>query len=152
MTYTTADIPTQGLPDPAQRPDVYDGVVLKRALAWLFDILFVAILASLFLPFTAFLGVFFFPLMMLTIGFFYRWFTIGNRSATWGMRIMSIELREADGQRLSSGAAFLHTLGYTISIGVSPLQLISIALMLFTERKQGLTDLVMGTAMVNRLR
>ena len=46
--------------------------------------------------------------------------------------------------------AFLHTLGYTVSIGMPLLQVISIVLMLTTERAQGLSDHVLGTVALNR--
>ena len=88
---------TFSLPDPASQPEFYQGVVLKRGLAWVFDAILIAILSALVLPFTAFTGIFFFPGLMLVMGFFYRWFTLAGGSSTWGMRLMSIELREADG-------------------------------------------------------
>lgn len=138
------------LPDPAARPDFYQGVPTKRLIAWVIDMALIAILAAMALPFTAFLGVFFFPFLMLVIGFFYRWFTLASGSATWGMRMMSLEIREADGRFLSSQTAFLHTMGYTISLAMPILQLISIGLMLMSERKQGLTDHILGTAALNR--
>ncbi len=139
------------LPDPDTRADVYDGVPLKRGLAWLVDMGLIIVICLFALPFTAFLGVFFFPFLMLVLGFFYRWATIAGGSATWGMRMMGIELRNIDGLRLSGGAAFWHTLGYSVSVAVFPLQLISVAMMLSTSRKQGLSDHLLGTAAVNRL-
>ena len=61
-------------------------------------------------------------------------------SATWGMRLMAIELRDAQRRAAATRCtAFLHTLGYTVSLGLFPLQLISIGLMLTTPRGQGLT-------------
>jgi len=141
---------TFSLPDPASQPEFYQGVVLKRGLAWVFDAILVAILSALVLPFTAFTGIFFFPGLMLVMGFFYRWFTLAGGSSTWGMRLMSIELREADGGRFSGSSAFWHTAGYTFSILVAPLQLISVLLMLVTARSQGLTDHVLGTAAIKR--
>ena len=95
---------------------LYAGVPLRRGLAWVLDMVFIAILAALILPFTAFTGVFFFPLMMLVIGFLYRWWTIASGSATWGMRIMGVRLQDSYGQDLSGGLAFAHTLGYSISV------------------------------------
>lgn len=127
----------------------FAGVPLKRAIAWVFDVVLIAILCTLILPFTAFTGVFFFPLMMLVIGFLYRWFTIAGSSATWGMRIMGIGLRDLDGTPLTSGMALAHTAGYTVSVAMAPLQLISCILMVFTARGQGLSDLVLGTTAVN---
>ena len=138
------------LPDPALRPDYYESVPAKRLMAWLVDLALVAIASALLLPFTAFIGIFFFPVMMAAVGFFYRWSTLAGGSATLGMRLMGIELREADGHRLSNGTALAHTLGYMVSMAIPVLQLISIILMLVTDRKQGLTDHVLGTAALNR--
>ena len=134
------------------QPHLYAGVPLKRGVAWIFDVVLIAILCTLILPFTAFTGVFFFPFLMLVVGFIYRWFTIASGSATWGMRIVGIGLRDDQGARLSSGLALSHTFGYTISVAMAPLQLISIVLMLASSRGQGLTDHVLGTMAINTAR
>ena len=138
------------LPDPVDRPDYYRNVPLKRFFAWLIDVTIIGVLAAVITPLTAFTAVFFFPAFMIVVGFFYRWFTLSGRSATWGMRMMSIELRSNLGERFDSGAAFLHTLGYTLTISTGALQLVSILLMLISGRKQGLTDHLMGSAAINR--
>ncbi|MBL4810777.1 MAG: RDD family protein [Rhodobacteraceae bacterium] len=147
---TAAPRYTSALPDPARRPDFYEGVPAKRGAAWGIDMVITAAMAIMALPFTAFTGLFFFPFLMAVIGFFYRWITISAGSATLGMRIMGIELREADGGRLSSGTALFHTLGYMVSFMAAPLQLLSIGLMFGTQRGQGLSDLVLGTTAINR--
>lgn len=139
-----------GLPDPVARHDFYDGVLLKRFLAWVVDMALIVVLCVLILPFTVFTGLFFFPLLMLVTGFFYRWATLSVGSATWGMRLFAIELRESDGLRLSGRTAFWHTLGYTVSVAMAPAQLVSCIMMLVTPRKQGLSDMVLGTAAINR--
>ena len=133
-------------------PALYDGVPLKRGIAWVFDMILIAFLCALVLPFTAFTGIFFFPFLMLVIGFIYRWLTIASGSATWGMQIMGITLCDHRGAPLSSSLALAHTLGYSISVAVFPLQLISVILMLFTARGQGLTDSLLGTFAINRYR
>lgn len=140
----------QGLPDPVGKPAFYQGVLPKRAIAWVIDVVLIGLLCVMILPFTAFTGLFFFPVLMLVVGFFYRWFTIANRSATWGMRMMAIELRDVRGLRLDSATAFWHTMGYTVSVITAPLQLISMAMMAFTSRGQGLTDHLLGTGMLNK--
>jgi uncharacterized RDD family membrane protein YckC len=139
-----------GLPDPTTSPAFYQGVSIKRAAAWLIDTVMIAIVSALILPFTLFLGIFIFPLMMLVTGFFYRWFTLTSGSSTWGMRMMAIQIRDKDGMKLSSETALMHTLGFSISIVVAPLQLVSIAMMLLTARGQGLTDHLLGTTAINR--
>ena len=139
-----------GLPDPIAKPEFYRGVAPKRFFAWIIDFVMILMVSLLVLPFTAFTGVFFFPFLLLVVGFFYRWFTLANGSATWGMRIMAIEIRDHDGLRLKSGTALAHTFGYTLSVAMAPAQLISVILMLVTARGQGLTDMVLGTTALNK--
>lgn len=138
------------LPDPVTRADFYDGVLFKRAMAWVLDTVLIALISALIVPFTAFIALFFFPVLMLVIGFLYRWWTLAGGSATWGMRLMGLEIREMDGLRLSGTTAFWHTLGYTVSVAVFPLQLVSVVMMMVSPRKQGLSDLLLGTAALNR--
>lgn len=138
------------LPDPQTQPDFYKDVPIKRLLAWIIDSLITLALCIVILPLTAFTGIFFFPLLFLSLGFAYRVITLANGSATLGMRLFAIEVRRADGSALDAGTAFAHTLGYTLSWMVPVFQLISVVMMATTERGQGLSDHVMGTAMVNR--
>ncbi|MDW3221666.1 MAG: RDD family protein [Paracoccaceae bacterium] len=137
-------------PDPYAQPAFYKDVPLKRLMAWGVDAVLTFLACLAILPFTAFTGIFFFPLLFLVVGFIYRMITLANGSATWGMRLFAIELRQSTGARLDAGSAFAHTLGYTISWAMFPLQLISMVLMATTERGQGLSDHALGTVMVNR--
>lgn len=138
------------LPDPQAQPGFYRDVPFKRLMAWIVDTVLVFLLCVLIVPFTAFTGLFFWPLLMLVVGFAYRVITIANRSATLGMRLMSIELRRADGSSFDLGTALAHTFGYTISFAFPILQVVSVVLMATTERGQGLTDHLMGSVALNR--
>ena len=138
------------LPDPVIQPEFYADVPMKRLLAWLVDTILIALICLLILPFTAFTGLFFFPLLMLMVGFAYRVITIANRSATWGMRLMAIEFRTAQGERFGLGLATLHTLGTSFSFALPVLQVISVVLMMTTARGQGLTDHLLGSVALNR--
>ncbi len=138
------------IPDPASQPEFYADVPTKRLLAWLVDTVIVIAICLIIIPFTAFTGIFFFPLLMLVVGFAYRVVTIARGSATWGMRLLAIEFRTLQGQRFDLPLAFVHTLGYSLSCALMPLQIVSIVLMLTTARGQGLTDHVLGTVAVNR--
>jgi uncharacterized RDD family membrane protein YckC len=137
-------------PHPDTQPEFFDGILPKRFAAWVFDMLFVVLLCLVALPFTLFTGVFYFPVMMLVIGFLYRAATLANGSATWGMRLMAMELRDAEDRKLNGSMAILHTLGYSVSMAMFPLQLLSILLMLTNSTRQGLTDFVLGTVPLNR--
>jgi uncharacterized RDD family membrane protein YckC len=138
------------LADPLTQPQFYRDVAGKRLIAWFIDTLVIALFSLLIVPFTAFIALFFFLGLMAVVSFMYRTITLATGSATWGMRLMAIELRDASGAPLTLGTAFLHTVGYTVSWAVAPLQLISIVLMATSNRGQGLTDLVLGTAALNR--
>lgn len=138
------------LPDPITQPEFYSDVPAKRLLAWVVDTVLIVLICLLIVPFTAFTGLFFFPFLLLIVGFAYRVVTIARGSATWGMRLVSLEFRKLDGQRFDLSMALLHTLGLTISFGFPILQVISIVLMLTTERGQGLSDHVLGTVALNR--
>ena len=140
----------RGLPDPERHAEFYDGVPAKRLFAWVVDVVLITLLTVLALPLTAFTGLFYFPLLYFMVGILYRWVALTRFSATPGMRFAAIELRGADGERLDGGTALLHTGGYAASVAVFPAQLVSIALMLVTPRRQGLTDLVLGTAALRR--
>jgi uncharacterized RDD family membrane protein YckC len=137
-------------PDPDMQPQFYDAIPTKRLLAWLVDTVIIAVLTLVAIPFTAFIGLFFLPFLFLILGFAYRVVTLSRSSATWGMQLMAIELRTSDDARFDPSIAFMHTLGYTISIAMFPAQLVSIILMLSTERRQGLSDLILGTVALNR--
>ena len=139
-----------GLPNPATKPQCYTGVLAKRAAAWVFDVVLVGILCVIIVPFTVFTALLFFPFLMLVVGFIYRWFTIASKSSTWGMRLMGIELRDHEGLRLDSQSALMHTAGYSFSMAMAPLQLVSVLMMLLSDRKQGLTDHFLGTTAINK--
>ncbi|ATG36040.1 MULTISPECIES: RDD family protein [Phaeobacter] len=140
------------LPDPDYQADFYQFVASKRLFAWLIDSVLITLLASVAVVFTAFTGLFIWPLLYLVIGFIYRAVTIAAGSATWGMVIAGIELRDLSGRKLDGQGALLHTAGYSISMAFPVLQVISILMMLMTARGQGLTDAVLGTVMLNRRR
>lgn len=146
MTYQTHDY----LPDPATRPEFYASVPAKRLFAWVIDFVVVCALMIPILFLTLFTALFFWPLAFAVVGFVYRVLTLAGGSATLGMRLMAIEFRNAYGERLDPGQAVLHTLGYTVSLSLPVIQIVSMVLMCTTERGQGLTDMVLGTVAINR--
>lgn len=147
MTYMTM---TTALPDPVTESRFYEGVLVKRALAWLVDILVItgftiaAGLATLTLAF------FLWPVFFVGIGLIYRISTLANGSATWGMRLLGIELRGHDGDRLDTLQSAFHVGGYYVSVAFLLPMLISVGAMMVTDRRQGLTDMLLGTAAINR--
>jgi uncharacterized RDD family membrane protein YckC len=130
--------------------EFYADVPMKRAFAWIVDTVLVTLMVIIIVPFTAFTAVFFLPLLWLSVGFLYRWASIAKHSATPGMRLMSVILLDRDGTRLDGATAFMHTLGYSVSMAFVLPQVVSVALMLFSRRGQGLTDMILGTVAINR--
>lgn len=142
--------PATALPDPAFRPEFYTDTGVKRIIAWVIDTAVIIGMILIVLPFTGFLGIFFLPILYLVIGFAYRVWTLSRRSATLGMRLMAIEFRDSRGDPFDLTHAVLHTLGFTITASMILPHLASITLMALTPRGQGLSDLVLGTAAINR--
>ena len=71
------------LPDPDFQPEFYADVPGKRLLAFFIDTIIIIGLCVLVLPFTAFTGLFFFPLLYLVLGFAYRVVTLANSAPHW---------------------------------------------------------------------
>jgi hypothetical protein len=149
MTYRET-LPMSALPDPQFHADLYAGVPFKRLVAWGIDLVLVGLITAVLVPLTLFTALFYLPLLVLAVSFVYRWITIAAGSATPGMRFVAIEFRNREGRRFDASEAMLHTLGFLVSTAVFPLQLVSIALMLLSDRGQGLTDHVMGSTALNR--
>ena len=139
-------------PSPQTHPEFYDGVLTKRLLAWVIDTVLIFLICIVIVPFTGFIAVFFFAFLWLLVSFVYRVATLATGSATWGMRLVAIELRDSHDRPLDGGTALMHTLGYSVSIAVAPLQAISIILMVTSATGQGLTDMILGTVAMNKRR
>ncbi|WP_289041636.1 RDD family protein [uncultured Aliiroseovarius sp.] len=139
-----------GLPDPETQAEFYRDVTIKRLLAWLIDVVLIVAICILVSLLTLGVGFFLWGIIYLAVSFIYRVTTLSSKSATLGMRLTAIELRTHRGQRFDRGTAALHTLGYFVAMSTFVLQAISIVMMFTTPRGQGLGDMVLGTAAVNR--
>ncbi|KAJ54559.1 hypothetical protein ACMU_17790 [Actibacterium mucosum KCTC 23349] len=138
------------LPDPQLQPEFYADIPSKRFFAWIIDLVIILALVLLVLVSTFGIALFLLPLVVTVTSFVYRVATISAGSATFGMRMMAIELRNREGQRLSFPEAALHTFLHFVMFGSVVLQIISIATTLTTERAQGLHDLILGTTALNK--
>ena len=148
MTYY--DAAYTGLPDPEMDSQFYEKVPTRRLVAWVFDGIITFGMTFLISVLTIGLGFFIFPLIWLVIGLIYRTATIANKSSTWGMRMVGIEFRDKDGQKLSTGLALAHTLIFTIGTGFFFVQIVSIVLILSSRYGQSVQDMILGTTAINR--
>ncbi|MBP7001574.1 RDD family protein [Amaricoccus sp.] len=148
------DAVMHGLPDPDRDRQFYDGVLGRRFVAWIVDVVVIlAIGVPLALAFgllTLGFGLALFPMILFGVGILYRAATLASASATWGMRLMGVEFRRHDGARLDGGVALMQTLVYAFCVAVAPLMLVSALMMALTRYGQGLPDLLLRTAMINR--
>lgn len=138
------------LPDPHYQPEFYADVPMKRLISWVIDTVIILLLVVVIIPFTAFTGLFFLPLLSLVVNFGYRVICLANGSATLGMRLTAIEFRTSRGESFDLSHALLHTLGYSLSWMFAPAQIVSMIFMASHERGQGLTDMALGTVALNR--
>ena len=141
--------------DPQRDPDLFDGILSKRIIAFVIDAILIfalmipAGLIVLILGFvTLGVGWLLFSPLFAIIALGYIALTLGGRpSATVGMQIAGVEMRTWSGQRLFPLLAIMHALIFWISISVlTPLVLI---VGLFTSRRQLLHDLLLGVVAIN---
>jgi uncharacterized RDD family membrane protein YckC len=145
-------IMSTALPDPDYDHAFYDGVPAKRLFAWVVDVLIVTVITFILGLLTLSVLWWIWPLTFIAVSFLYRAGSIAAWSATPGMRLMNIELRNSMGARFSGGEAVLHTLAFMVATGFVILQIISIVMMVLGSRHQGLHDILIGSAAINRPR
>ncbi|EPX80295.1 RDD family protein [Litoreibacter arenae] len=148
MSFTMNDT-YRALPDPVTEPAFYSGVSVKRLLAWVVDTVIVGIVAAVVASIPLFLLWFVFPLVFLVVSLIYRIGSIRAFSATPGMRLFNIELRNREGAKLDGTDAALHTVAYMVASAFFIPQVVSVFLMLMTERGQGLHDMFTGVVAIN---
>lgn len=149
------DIPFSwtGPPDPLEHPELFEGVVIRRVLAYLID-------AAILLGFIGFMWL----LVVFTIGLLtpvaavltpviplaYHTLLIGGRdSATLGMRMMGTEIRALTGERPDLAQAFLMTALFYATMALTGLLLV---VALFNERGRCLHDWLSGTVTIRVFR
>jgi uncharacterized RDD family membrane protein YckC len=135
--------------DPAANPELFEGVLARRVIAFIIDVIILA------LPLIA-AWLFIFVLGILTLGLGWALFwallyygtTLGGpRSATIGMRAMEIEMHTWYGAPAYFVLGAVHAIVYWITVSVlSPLILI---VGFFNTRGRLLHDFLVGTVLIN---
>ncbi len=139
------------LPDPEFQPEFYQDVPLKRALAWLVDLLVTLVLTVVALAFTLFLAAFFLPLFFAIISIAYRTVMLSRYGATLGMMVTALKWRGLDGRAPDPLTAFYYSAIHAGQWAVLPVQIASIVMILVTPYRQGLNDTLLGTTMLHRI-
>lgn len=144
--------------DPVAQPELFEGVMGRRVIAFLIDLVVIAVPLLLFGVFIVMFGIvtlglgflLFFVYWPLTVvwALLYYGLTLGSvRSATIGMRMMDIELRTAYGAPSYFVLGATHGLGYWLSTTFLTPFILLVAL--FNNRRRLLHDIVLGTVVIN---
>jgi uncharacterized RDD family membrane protein YckC len=144
--------------DPVANPELFEGVLVRRAIAFLIDVVIIAIpvlFAALF--------ILVFGLVTLGLGWALYWLlwpatviwavvyyglTFGSAaSATIGMRVMELEMRTWYGAPAYFVLGAVHAIVYWVTISfLTPLILL---IAFFNERRRLLHDMLVGTIVIN---
>ncbi|HBH00086.1 MAG: RDD family protein [Rhodobacteraceae bacterium] len=142
------------LPDPDTAPQFYDGVAIKRLLAWVADALGILVVTLLvWLPITVLtlgFGAVLFGAIWLVVALLWRVWSIAQTSATPGMRLMAIELRNRHGARFDTAEAVFHTILYMLFFGFGITLIATLVTIAATRYRQGLHDMLIGSTAINR--
>jgi uncharacterized RDD family membrane protein YckC len=144
--------------DPAANPELFDGVLARRFLAFIIDAVIIAVPVMVATVFVVLLG-------LVTFGFgwllfwllspgaviwaiLYYGMTFGSpASATIGMRVMDLEMRTWYGAPAYFVLGAVHAIVFWITVSfLTPLILL---VGLFNERRRLLHDMLVGTVVIN---
>ena len=144
--------------DPVANPELFEGVLARRFIAFIIDLVIIAVpvaLAAVFIFFlglvTFFLGWALFWLLYpgaIVWALFYCGTTLGSpASATIGMRMMDLEMRTWYGAPAYFVLGAVHAIVFWVTISVlTPLVLV---VGLLNERQRLLHDFLIGTVVIN---
>jgi uncharacterized RDD family membrane protein YckC len=144
------------LPNPGTAPALFDGVLLRRAFAFIIDTVILGFIATVLLLIGTIAGFLTFGLAWLSLPIViplailgYYAATLGSpMRATVGMSLMDIVLVPARGYPLDGWKILVHPIVFWITVWVAwPISLI---VALVTPRQQMVQDLVTGTLMLRR--
>ncbi len=145
------------MPDPAAFPEIYQGVLWRRVMAYLVDLVCIGAIAVvvwfgfilLWLLSFGLLG----PLLWFLSGLiplaYHTLLLSGRRSATLGMRVFDLELRSITGERPGFLQALVQTVLFYLTVAMTCSLILLFAL--FNRRWRTLHDVLAGTVMVRTL-
>lgn len=144
--------------DPVTQPELFDGVLARRVIAFIIDFIVIAVpvvLAAMF--------IFAFGIVTLGLGFALYWLlptatviwaivyfgaTLGGpASATIGMRIMDLEMRTWYGAPAYFVLGAVHAIAFWFTVSFFTPFVVLVAF--FNERRRLLHDILLGTVIIN---
>ena len=152
---SVSEYETRSAFDPVAQPQLFDGVIGKRFVAFIVDAIIITLLTVLAWAVIAILGIvtlglawLLFGLAFPAVGLGYNAVTIGGpNSATVGQRMMGLEVRMWYGGKVSPLLAAFHALLFWFSLVIfAPILLWC----LFDSQKRCLHDILAGVVVINR--
>jgi uncharacterized RDD family membrane protein YckC len=138
---------------PAAARDPFREILSRRVLAYLLDLVFIAVIGGALGTLFTFLTILSLGLLSVlfivlpAVGVLYSTLTIGGRhSATWGMRLLSIEALRSDGGRPDFAQALIFSLLFYATVGLTSWLILLLALV--TPRNRALHDLLSGIVII----
>lgn len=144
-------------PDPIENPEYYDGVSVKRVIAYAIDFVIcglVGVVGTIVASIVGLMsfGLLFGPLMALLalIPLIYHTFFISSENAaTPGMRMMGVRVYRLDGGRPEILQAFIQTAVFFLTI--APTSFLILIVCLFNSQRRCLHDILAGTLILNKI-
>ena len=144
--------------DPIANPELFEGVLARRCLAFIVDVIIIAIPVVFAAVFIFIVG-----LVTLGLGWILYWLLSpaaviwalcyygvtfgGQASATLGMRVMDIEMRTWYGAPAYFVLGAVHAIAYWLTVSfLTPLILL---VAFFNHRRRLLHDMLVGTIVIN---
>jgi uncharacterized RDD family membrane protein YckC len=144
--------------DPATRPELFEGVLARRVVAFAIDFIIIAVPVVLTAMF-----IFAFGIVTLGLGWALYWllppatviwalayfgFSLGGpSSATIGMRVVDLEMRTWYGAPAYFVLGAVHAIAFWFSISALTPFILLVAF--FNQRRRLLHDIVLGTVVIN---
>ena len=144
--------------DPVKQPELFEGVLPRRVVAFLIDFIIIAIPVGL-----AAMFIFAFGIVTLGLGFVlyfllspaaliwalvYFGLTLGGpNSATIGMRVMDLQMRTSYGTPAYFVLGAVHAIAFWFTVSFFTPFVLLVAF--FNERRRLLHDIMLGTVIIN---
>ena len=144
--------------DPVANPELFEGVPARRCIAFVIDVIIIAIPVLLAALFIVIFGVvtlglgwllfwLFWPATVIWAIVYYGWTFGSAASATIGMRVMELEMRTWYGAPAYFVLGAVHAIVYWLTVSyLTPLILL---VAFFNERRRCLHDMLVGTIVIN---
>ncbi|NVK18047.1 MAG: RDD family protein [Methylocystaceae bacterium] len=142
-------------PDPIEYPEYYDGISIKRILAYVIDFIICAVVGFIGVIIASIVGLMSFGLLfgpmialLALIPIIYHTVLIASdKSATIGMRFVGIRVYRLDGGRPEMLQAFIQTAIFFFT--APPTSFLILIVCLFNTRRRCLHDILAGTLTLN---